>query len=356
MKSSKILLPIIGVLFLIFEGKLSAIPSHLQYNVDSTFFESFLRDSLLNMTLELDFKHIKNRKLDTYKSGTLSLADRNGQLQQLKVEVKPRGNMRRRICDFPPLRIRFSKEEVSARGFKDYRKLELTTVCDKGESYEQYILREYVIYKLYNLLTPYSFRVQLAKVNFVDTGSKSKSFESYAILLESTDEMIDRLHGRELPKRYVSSSILNNDACELFSIFQFMIGNTDWYVHNQHNVKIIGIKNTADAVPVAYDFDYAGFVNAPYAVPQDELKIRHVTERYYQGYCRSEEETMQTIRLFLDKKAEILGYCELFIYFDERSKKQVRNYLEEFFGIIENPKAIKSELLKHCNQWLGREK
>jgi hypothetical protein len=323
---------------------------------DTTIFDVLVRDSLLEFTLEVDFKEMKDRKLDTYKSGAFLFKDRNGEQQKIAVETKPRGNMRRQICDFPPLKIKFDKGDVSRLGLKGQQKLELTTVCDKGEVYEQYILREYMIYKLYNMMTDYSFRVQLAKVHFTDTSPKGKTFDSYAILIESTDQMLKRLKSKELPKRYVSTSVLNNEACELFSIFQFMIGNTDWYVHNQHNVKILGQPNSSKATPVGYDFDYAGFVNTPYSVPQEELQLRHVTERYYQGYCRREEETMKTIQLFLDKKEALISYCKDFPYFDEKSEKHVVKYLEDFFETIENPRAVKSEILKHCDQWLGREK
>ena len=356
MKQLRILFFLCAVFFLASNDGFTANPAFGIVNTDSTIFETLLRDSVLELTLEVDFKQIKNRKLDTYKSGKLRFADRQGAMQELEVDVKPRGNMRRKICDFPPLKIKFSKDDISKRGLKNHRKLELATICEKGENYEQYILREYLIYKLYNLMTDYSFRVQLAKVKFIDTSPKKKSFENYAILIESTEELVDRMRGKELPERYVSETVLNNDDCELFSIFQYMIGNTDWYVHNQHNVKIIGIKNTARVVPVAYDFDYAGLVNTPYSTPQEELDLRHVTERFYQGYCRNEEETMKTIQIFLDKKPALLGCCEKFIYFDERSEKTVMKYLESFFETIENPKAIKSEIFKQSDLWLGREK
>ena len=355
MKQLRILFFLCAVFFLASNDGFTANPAFGIVNTDSTIFETLPRDSVLELTLEVDFKQIKNRKLDTYKSGKLRFADRQGAMQELEVDVKPRGNMRRKICDFPPLKIKFSKDDISKRGLKNHRKLELATICEKGENYEQYILREYLIYKLYNLMTDYSFRVQLAKVKFIDTSPKKKSFENYAILIESTEELVDRMRGKELPERYVSETVLNNDDCELFSIFQYMIGNTDWYVHNQHNVKIIGIKNTARVVPVAYDFDYAGLVEAPYSVPSSLLPITDVTQRFLKSECKDMDFYQYAINTCMAKKDAILKQFAGDAQLDRRSLKTAVNYMEDFYTIIESPDQFSKYINTSCNYFSNPE-
>jgi hypothetical protein len=209
-----------------------------------------------------------------------------------------------------------------------------------------------MIYRLYNTLTEESFRVQLAKVKYNDSSGGSAPMESFAILLEDDEELASRLGSKNIESKIASSRILNTDYTERMTVFQFMIGNTDWQVYNSHNLAIIAKTGSIYPITVPYDFDYSGLVSTPYAVPNDQVPIRHVTERYYQGFCRTEEDTKRTIQLFLDKKEELLAFPEQFPHFTPMTKKSVIRYLQSFFSIIEDPKRWKREILQKCNQWL----
>ena len=69
------------------------------------------------------------------------------------------------------------------------------------------------------------------------------------------------------------------------AVFQFMIGNTDWSVPYLQNIKFITKDSTKAPLTVPYDFDHAGIVSAPYALPAEELEMSSVLERRYRGYC-----------------------------------------------------------------------
>ncbi len=329
------------------------LPSKAGFGNEKTIFQHLQQDAYLDITLESDFKaYIKNKKKNVYQPATMRVGKSDGSEETWEVEIRARGNMRRKVCNIPPIKMRFSEEQLEQRGLDKRSTLKMVVSCRNSSAYEQMVLREYLIYKLYNIITDHSFRVQLAKIKYVDTNGKGAGFdESFAFFIEHPKDLADRTKTELLEGGRFGASLMNTDAGERFAMFQYMVGNTDWYYFNSHNVEVCGIPGTPDLVPLPYDFDYAGLVRTPYAVPLDKLKISSVSERYYQGYCRTKEETMETIQLFLDKKGEILKMAEEFPYFDKYSKKYVRKYLNNFFKIIENNKVLKRHILNHCDLW-----
>ena len=354
MKTFTSFLPILFLLLTIFPPCFSqTLEPIVQVATKTTIFEHLQQKGYLNVTLESDFKNfIKNKKKNDYQPATLKVTKSDGSQETWQTEIRPRGNMRRTVCDIPPIKMRFNEEELAARGLDKRSTLKMVILCRNGGGYEQLVLREYFTYKLYNLITDRSFRVQLAKIKYMDTAGKEKGFdESFAFFIEHPKDLAERAEAEMLKSQQFSSELMNTDAGERFTMFQYMIGNTDWYYFNGHNVEVCGIPGTPDLIPLPYDFDYAGIVKTPYAVPHDKLGIRSVAERYYQGYCRTEEETMRTIQLFLDKKPQVMELANTFPYFAKYSKKYINKYLKKFYATLENPKSVKREILKHCDMW-----
>lgn len=320
----------------------------------TTIFEHLQQDEgMLHIVLESDFKNlIRSKRTDEYQPANLMLNRPDGTQESWKTEIKPRGNMRRNVCEIPPIKIKFDEEQLNERGLDKRSTLKMVILCRNGKGYEQLLLREYLAYKLYNLLTDHSFQVQLVKIKYEDTTGKDKGFdESFGFFIEHPKDLAERTQASILEHQKFGSKLMNTDEGERFAMFQFMIGNTDWYYFNNHNVEVCGVPGTSDLIPLPYDFDYAGLVKTPYATPHDRLGTKSVTERYYQGYCRTKEETMETVQLFLDKKKEIMEMATTFPYFAKYSKKHVRKYLGEFFAILEDPKKLKGEILEHCDKW-----
>jgi hypothetical protein len=326
---------------------------HIAQDTTNSILETLLREDYLEMTLELNFKDIlRHKRVKEYKPGKLSYLDESGNQQNWDIEVRTRGNMRLQVCSLPPLKLRFSKKELAAKGLSKHHTLKLVICCREARGFEQFVLREYLAYRLYNILTEQSLRVQLGKVKIIDTGGDKAPLENFAFIIEDDDEMAERCGGKILSGSFANSRVLNTDECERFSLFQYMIGNTDWYVYSGHNIEMFGKTGTSTPIPVPYDFDYAGLVSTPYAVPNDQIPITHISERYYQGFCRPKEDTHRTIALFLDKKEEVMAYARQFPHFNARSRKYVLKYLGSFYKTIENPKRVKREILQKCDRWL----
>jgi hypothetical protein len=76
-----------------------------------------------------------------------------------------------------------------------------------------------------------------------------------------------------------------------------------------------------------------------------------VRERIYVGRCRTEEEFMLALKEFTDKKEEFYRVIREFSLIDERTKKEMIRYLEEFYSLFGERNSIVYELLNDCKEY-----
>ena len=304
----------------------------------------------LKLTLVIDVKGLKkdNSENPEYSEGSLILHEEAGD-KEFNIKVKARGHSRRLfdICSFPPIKLNFKKKAVKNTVFDGQDKLKLVAYCKDTDINETYVLKEYLIYKLYNQLTSYSFRVRLVEVIYKDINDKGKDVQRHGFLIEDDDRLANRMGGQ------ISEVLLSNqDRCErntldLFTLFQFMIGNTDWSISRQHNVKIVYMEN-GNSIPIPYDFDYAGLVDTQYAVPQEDLPIENVKERLFRGYCRIPGTYERVVEKFNQEKEDIYNEVNILTPLDDRYKKNIIKYLDEYYKIINDPKLLKRNVYDAC--------
>ncbi|MCB9317374.1 MAG: hypothetical protein H6569_14645 [Lewinellaceae bacterium] len=304
----------------------------------------------LNVIIETDLKRLrKERNNEKWQPAMFKIMVGDSVAFEKAVKVATRGNMRKKTCDFPPVKIRFFEEKPYNDSIADINQLKLVVNCRYSEADEQLVVLEYLAYELYNLLTEESFRVKSASVQFVTPGRKRPDMDGKAFFIESEKEMASRLGGRPLKPRIITPRIMDSVSFARMSVFQYMIGNTDWGVYTRHNLKVVGTAESK-VIPVPYDFDYAGLVAADYAVPSPDIKVNSVRERYFLGMCQSAELYQQVIDEFLAKKEQILAHCENAHDLNYGSRKDALYYLNEFFSILEDPEKVKKELLENCNR------
>ncbi len=314
-----------------------------------SFFNSLYHTDAMAVTITTDQKKlIRDKKKENYQPATISYVDQSGQKLDLPIEIKTRGNMRLKTCYYPPLRIKLTDEALEKAKFKDYPKLKLVVACKGGDSYEQLLLREYLAYRINNIITEQSFKVQLLMLTMVDSEGKSSDRTSYAFAIEDQDELAARLGGILYEPKTVSRRSLETDSYDLLALFQYLIGNTDWFVLNQHNTKFVRSEDPPAIIPIAYDFDFAGLVNAPYAVPNEKMPIKSVQDRFFIGDCREETGYGKSIELLKKKKKEIFDLVADFKHKNERSHDYVMKYLTKSFEVIEDDVAWNKELKRGC--------
>ena len=279
-------------------------------------------------------------KVQNYHWGKTIINLSDESLIEEETKVKPRGKYRSRYCDNPPLKIKFSNKKLKARNFKKLNEFKLVYPCKSNEKYQNYVLREYLSYKLYNVLTDKSLRVQLVDLTLRDSTKNKRIKEFKGFLIEHREEFIDRIDGLMSEVKCMRPDHLDPQAYTLFQVFQFFIGNTDWLLPTCKNAEVISLKDGA-MIPVPYDFDFSGLVGAEYATADPALGIQSVKTRYFLGHMKSMEELDPVLALFKERKAKLLSVVEEFEYLSKNERVDMTNYLKRFYKILDKPKKVK---------------
>jgi len=306
----------------------------------------FTDETILPVTLVTSMNRILNnhnlKSLDVYPARfTCQLPDSTVINEQVRVVL--RGHLRRDYCFMPPLKVMFKSKDSAGSVLSPLKTLKMVNGCMLGNVYSQYILMEFLIYKIFNLLSEKSFRARLLEVTYIDSSGKKKPIKNYAFFIEDVKDMAKRNSCKEYTAGRPKSETTNRKHMTLVALFQYMIGNTDWSVTVRHNIRTIIPKEDSTAPPfvVPYDFDYSGIINTNYAVPADGLDIKSVEERAYRGYPRTMEELNEAIAIFNKQKDSIYSLINNFDLLTKQNKRYMTDYLDEFYHIIKDPASVK---------------
>jgi hypothetical protein len=230
--------------------------------------------------------------------------------------------------------------------------MKIVTHCQGTKNYETYVLREYLAYRIWELLDPIHFRVRLIRMKYVDTGRKNRVTESWAFMIEPEEMLAERFDALVIKNDKLGMVHMRPPEILKVALFEYMIGNADYSVAGRHNIKILGREGFGQLgyTPVPYDFDYTGFVNASYAIPGDHLGIISVRERYYLGPCASDSAYLDILSGFGRKEAQIRDLIMGFTYLNERDRKELADYMDQFFREAEREHFIDRNLRGTCRE------
>lgn len=316
-------------------------PAHAEENA------LFTDEEVLRFKLTFNYQELQKDRDEEreYHKAAILYTDKSGAAVQVDLKVMARGNRRRdpAVCKFPPLMLNLSRKTTAGTVFEKANKLKLVTHCNDDE----YVIREYLVYKLYNVVNEKSFRVRLCQVEYVDMQGKRKPEIRYAFLIEDDKEMAKRHQGKIIP----DANVIRMDRADAYAMaklamFQYMIGNTDWSVPFCHNIKMLAPDTATSPVPVPYDFDYSGIVVAPYATPPPELGIRSVRQRLYRGYHFSDKTYREVINFFNIHQQDMYKVYTGCTLLDKKYLKQTVSYLDNFYKTINNPKAFRNDIVR----------
>jgi len=312
----------------------------------------FSSDSLLGVVIISDLKSVTCdvKEEREYHDASLLYKTENGTEQHIPIKIKTRGNFRRNKanCDFPPLKIKFPNNENEGTIFENNKSLKLVTHCKTyNKNFEQTLLQEYLVYKLYNIISEKSFKVRLLKIKYLDALGIKEPVEKFGFVIENEEAMAERLCGNAINLQQYKQSDIEQKSMITFSIFQYLIGNTDWSVPALHNVKLL-YKQGQPIYAIPYDFDWAGIVNCAYAEPDALLGISSVRERIYRGFQYERQDYQASIDLFKAKKDQIYALYTNFEYLSHKQKKLSIDYLDSFYKILDNENLIKAYLIKNA--------
>ncbi len=315
----------------------------------------FQNDEVLEIVLESDFKQfIRDKNKDQYQEALLHFPLNDTTVVKRVVRIKPRGQFRKKYCSVPPIKLNFKHTEIYVTSIQQLEKMKVVSECKNQSSYEEYVLREYLTYKLYQLFSDLSFKVKLLHLTTIDTGSKKKKTNtSFAFLIEEADDLAKRSDMLYLKVETASYKNIIDSNMAMVAVFEYMIGNTDWSIAGAHNFKLMKEKDPIElkALAVPYDFDYSGLVNAPYAIPSENLGIDNVRTRLFRCPCYSKEIYEQTLELFINKKSQVLGTIADFPQLSESAKKDITNFINGFYKQVESEDGV-NFFMKNCGKLL----
>jgi len=311
----------------------------------------FSAEEPLHLTLKFDLKALKKtRREDVYHDAEMTSVVSDGFQVTDLVQVKARGTFGRDICTLPPIWLNIGHAGIKADSLQDVFRMKMVVRCKNAAQYEPYVLKEYLVYKIYNIITPLSYRVRLVRLTIIDTGKGNEVTEDWAFLQEPDELMTLRLDGKMIENDELSMSRVNPEAINSLSLFQYMIGNADYSVTGGHNLNILVLNsgNPPGFLPVPYDFDFSGLVNAHYALPSENLGTTSVRERYYLGLCRPKQVHEKTIQELAQFNDEIMAYINDFEYLDDKEKVDMIEYLDSYFKDSRESGFIDGKIAPTC--------
>jgi hypothetical protein len=297
-------------------------------------------DSLPSVALDTDWKQlIRKKRRKEYQSLEMHVVEPDSSLISFKGKVRSRGNMRKEVCYYPPVKIKLKKKELAKNGFSDMNELKMVIQCKKGKIGESYLLKEALVYKLHEIIGPNSYQTKVVRLNLMKE-KNDKDAQLLGFFIEHEEEIADRLNGRVIEEGRIADPIIDRDSYLKMCFFQYMILNTDWYIPNKHNLEFIKIEGEQNVQIIPYDFDYCGMVGTAYATPHTTRPIETVMEPYFDGKNVTEEEARNMAAYFLSKKEELLATCRNFTLLEERKREEVERQLMDFFKTLENEKLV----------------
>ena len=310
----------------------------------------FASDQPIRLTIRAPIASLVSKRNNSPRAGTLSLT---GMPESYPVTLSVRGITRRQsdVCQFPPLRVDFNQPPPAASLFAGQRRLKLVTHCRPSADFQQKVLLEYAAYRLYNVLTPLSFRARLATIDYVDDSGRPYVTRT-GFFIEDFDDVARR---NTMVKAATADRVplaqLEPRAAARFALFNYMISNLDWSMRAGpvgegccHNGRLLAASRAPGAVVTAvpYDFDFSGLVDAPYAEPPEGINVRSVRERVYRGYCAHAAQARVEAADIAGKRAQLIGTLATIPGLEERTRARAAAYLDGFFRDIDSGRVFSS--------------
>jgi hypothetical protein len=318
----------------------------------------FASNETFNISITAPWRDIvrKAKVQDPYPA-SMQFTDSLGQTHNIPITVERRGITRQVVCKYPPIKLRMNKEDVKGTPFRGQDELKLVTHCDKGEKWEQYYVKEYLAYRFFNEITEKSYRARPLAVTYVESKNNSSDDPRFGFLIEDTSDVAKRNNLSKLDIVKAKRSQLDKVQASQVALFEYLISNVDFELLSGptddkccHNARLIGDDSGTNVVPVPYDFDSSGFVDAHYAVPNDFLGIRSVTQRLYRGYCVHNDTLEAARQQYIAEEADIMGLINSESRLTSRNAKTANKFVGEFFETLKSDKDFQKDIIGKCRK------
>lgn len=329
---------------------LALIPTICYSQIEGSSYDLFESEEILDITLSGNMKELMNDRGEVSQNHAFKLtySDEVTGIDSIDLLIKTRGHFRKlkENCTYPPIQLNFTESKMSPTSyFHKQGKMKLVTPCKD----DKYVIREYLAYKIYNLVTEKSFRARLVRITFHDNVRNTKTEPMFGFILESEEKMAERNESNSYERMRIKPEHTQREPFLKMAVFEYLIGNTDWSVQYLQNIKLLLTDDSGIPHTVPYDFDHAGIVGAPYAKPAEQLLMTSVKQRRYRGFCIEDmSEFDEVFALYNSLKPDIYKIYTENLLLDEKSLKSTLKFLDEFFEIINKPKKSNRDFTYPC--------
>lgn len=345
MRTARVILFALGALL---AAAVRAAPAHAQALFrDTAPIELSLTTNLRDLLRERDSTELR------WFGAEFEYRDDSGKVRRVATDLRARGHFRRqaRNCSFPPIALRAGRGDRDLTVLQGNPRLKVVTPCRPGTGdYQQYILVEYLMYRMYEALMPVHHRTRLASITYRDSLDRVKPIQVTAFFLEVEQEVADE-HDLEFVEQ--TGALWDDvvpEALDRLSLFEYWVGNTDWSLAALHNISLFRTKEM-QYVPVAYDFDWSGAVNARYSFPNPKLGIRSVRDRLHRGPCRTAAQWAPTVEHFRSRRAAIDSIWTAGVPgLEEKRRAEAKQWLDSFWQVLGDERRFKREIIDQCQQ------
>ena len=310
----------------------------------------FQSKEIINLRISGSIKSIKKKSNDsTFVTGKFQYESDSNQWVDVAIQARVRGNFRLKNCYFPPLKLKFSKKDVAQTVFKGNKALKLVLPCRTSQDKNTLIRKEYLCYQFYQILSPYHFRTRLANARLTEISRKKpREYDLLTFFVEDNSMVAKRSDGKVIERKGTNPGAFDEKQSIRNDFFQYMIGNADWSAVYQHNSNTLFVQGKF--IPLSYDFDMSGFVNAGYAHENPpQLGTGDPRERVYRGFCKSESAMQEIRKEFLEKESAVHAIIDQHeTSFNKYELRDMHNYLDEFFRILKDDSDFKNSILALC--------
>ncbi len=298
---------------------------------------------------------MRDKDKDKSWPGVFRYMGADGQEVSIPIEITTRGLTRKRVCDFPPLRLDFDKEAAKGTAFRGAGNLKLVNHCKQSQKYEQFYIKEFLSYQIYNLVTDKSYRVQGLDLAYAKDADDNKPIERFAFLIEDPDDVAKRNGLEKLAVNYIEPGQLDAMETSRFMLFQYLIANLDWSVLSGskddccHNARLIGAGE--EVIPmygIPYDLDSSGLVDASYAGPPLGMPVRNVRERLYRGFCIHNDTVIPALEEYRAKRTDFEALFDSETRLEERQRETALEFIAEFYTMLATDGDATRELIGNC--------
>jgi hypothetical protein len=303
----------------------------------------------VNLRITGSVKSIKKNSNDsTFVTGKFQY-QKDKEWVTVPAEARVRGNFRLNNCYFPPVKLKFNKKDVESTIFTGNKTLKLVVPCETNKDKNSLIRKEYLCYKIYETVSSYYFRTRLTNIELTEVSQKKpRTYELLAFFVEDNSIVAQRSRGKVIKSTTISPAAFDEKQSVRNDYFQYMIGNADWSAVFQHNSSTLYVGGKY--IPLSYDFDLAGFVNAPYAQSSPaQGGSSEPRARVYRGFCKSKTAMEEIRKEFLEKESTIITLIENESNnFSKYELNEMKVYIDGFFEILKSDNKFNASIIAQC--------